>query len=110
MCDGFVGNILLKTFESIADLVGGSLYLEMKRHWASRAGYLLMRHSFSKLWERLDSAEYGGAPLLGLNGVAIVAHGSSSEKAIKNAVVAACDFYRTEVSSKIRNEIRSALN
>ncbi len=110
VCDGFAGNILLKTFESIADLVGGSLYLEMKRHWASRAGYLLMRHSFSKLWERLDSAEYGGAPLLGLNGVAIVAHGSSTAKAIKNAIVAACDFYRSGVSDRIREEIGSSLN
>ncbi len=107
ICDGFVGNILLKTFESIADLVGGSLYLEMRRHWASRAGYLLMRHSFSKLWERLDSAEYGGAPLLGLNGVSIVAHGSSTAKAIQNAVVAACDFYRSGVSERIRQEIQS---
>jgi phosphate acyltransferase len=109
VCDGFVGNILLKTFESIADLVGGSLYLEMKRHWASRAGYLLMRHSFSKLWERLDSAEYGGAPLLGLNGVSIVAHGSSTPKAIQNAVVAACDFYRSGVSDRIRSEIQSTI-
>jgi glycerol-3-phosphate acyltransferase PlsX len=108
VCDGFAGNILLKTFESIADLVGGSLYLEMRRHWASRAGYLLMRHSFSKLWERLDSAEYGGAPLLGLNGVSIVAHGSSTAKAIKNAVVAACDFYRSGVSERIRQEIQSS--
>ena len=107
VCDGFVGNILLKTFESIASLVGGSLYLEMKRHWISRAGYLLMRHSFSKLWERLDSAEYGGAPLLGLNGVAIVAHGSSNVKAIKNALVAACDFYRSGVSERIRQGINS---
>ena len=105
VCDGFVGNILLKTFESIADLVGGSLYLEMKRHWASRAGFLLMRHSFSKMWERLDSAEYGGAPLLGLNGVSIVAHGSSTSKAIRNAVVAACDFYRSGVSDMIRKKI-----
>ncbi len=109
VCDGFTGNILLKTFESIADLVGGSLYLEMKRHWASRAGYLLMRHSFSKLWERLDSAEYGGAPLLGLNGVSIVAHGSSTAKAIKNAIVAACDFYRSGVSDRIRQEISRTL-
>ncbi|OPL20010.1 MAG: hypothetical protein AVO35_00700 [Candidatus Aegiribacteria sp. MLS_C] len=106
VCDGFTGNILLKTFESIADLVGGSLYLEMKRHWASRAGYLLMRHAFSKLWERLDSAEYGGAPLLGLNGVSIVAHGSSSAKAIKNAVAAARDFHRSGVSDRIRQEIQ----
>jgi len=109
VCDGFVGNILLKTFESIADLVGGSLYLEMKRHWASRAGYLLMRHSFSKLWERLDSAEYGGAPLLGLNGVSIVAHGSSTPKAIRNAVVAACDFYRSGVGDMIQQEIQNSI-
>ena len=109
VCDGFVGNVLLKTFESIADLVGGSLYLEMKRHWASRAGYLLMRHSFSKLWERLDSAEYGGAPLLGLNGVSIVAHGSSSSKAIKNAIVASCDFYRSGVRERIQQEIRNSI-
>lgn len=108
VCDGFSGNVLLKAFESIADLVGGSLYLEMKRHWASRAGFLLMRHSFSKLWERLDSAEYGGAPLLGLNGVAIVAHGSSTSKAIKNALVAACDFYRSGVSDRIRREIQNS--
>jgi len=105
ICDGFVGNVVLKTFESIADLVGGSLYLEMKRHWASRAGYLMMRHSFTKLWQLLDSAEYGGAPLLGLNGVSIVAHGSSTSKAIKNAIVAACDFYRSGVKDKIRLEI-----
>ncbi len=108
VCDGFVGNVIMKTFESIAELVGGSLYLEMKRHWASRAGYLLMRHSFSKLWERFDSAEYGGAPLLGLNGVSIVAHGSSSAKAIKNAIAASCDFYRSGVSDRIRLEISSS--
>ena len=109
ICDGFVGNVVLKTFESIADLVGGSLYLEMKRHWASRAGYLLMRHSFTKLWQRLDSAEYGGAPLLGLNGVSIVAHGSSTSKAIKNAIQASCDFYRSGVKDKIRQEIAKSL-
>jgi glycerol-3-phosphate acyltransferase PlsX len=110
VCDGFIGNVILKTFESIADLVGGSLYLEMKRHWASRAGYLLMRHSFSKLWARLDSAEYGGAPLLGLNGVSIVAHGSSSSKAIKNAIAASCDFYRSGVRERIKQEILETLS
>ncbi len=102
VCDGFSGNVLLKTFESIADLVGGSLYLEMKRHWAAKAGFLLMRRSFSKLWERLDSAEYGGAPLLGLDGVSIVAHGSSGAIAMKNAIAAACDFYRSGVTDLIR--------
>jgi phosphate acyltransferase len=68
-----------------------------------------MRHSFTKLWQRLDSAEYGGAPLLGLNGVSIVAHGSSTAKAIKNAIVAACDFYRSGVKDKIRQEISTSI-
>ncbi len=105
ICDGFTGNAVLKTFESIAELVGGTLYSEMKRHWSSRAGYLLMRHSFAKLWERLDSAEYGGVPLLGLKGTTIVAHGSASPKAIKNAIVAACDCYRGDVAEKIQERI-----
>ena len=106
VCDGFVGNIILKFTESIADLIGGSLYLEMKRHWYSRAGSLLMRPAFSRLWKLLDSAEYGGAPLLGLNGVSIVAHGSSSSKAIKNAIAAACDFHRSGVNDRIGSELR----
>ena len=105
VCDGFVGNVLLKVTESIAELIGGSLYLDMKRYWASRAGFLLMRHSFAKLWKKLDSAEYGGAPLLGLNGVSIVAHGSSNAKAIKNAVRASCDFYPSGVNDRIREEL-----
>jgi glycerol-3-phosphate acyltransferase PlsX len=103
VCDGFIGNVLLKVTESISELIGGSLYLDMKRHWVSRAGYLLMRHSFAKLWKKLDSAEYGGVPLLGLNGVSIVAHGSSNSKAIKNALLAACDFYRGGVNDMIRD-------
>jgi glycerol-3-phosphate acyltransferase PlsX len=103
VCDGFIGNVLLKVTESISELIGGSLYLDMKRHWVSRAGYLLMRHSFAKLWKKLDSAEYGGVPLLGLNGVSIVAHGSSNSKAIKNALLASCDFYRGGVNDMIRD-------
>ena len=105
VCDGFTGNVILKYTESIAELIGGSLYLEMKRHWFSRAGSLLMYPAFNKLWKRLDSAEYGGAPLLGLRGVSIIAHGSSNSKAIKNAILAACDFHRSGVNEHIRNEL-----
>lgn len=101
VCDGFTGNVLLKATESIAELIGGTLYHEMKRHWFSRAGFLLMRPAFTKLWKGLDSAEYGGAPLLGLNGVSIIAHGSSSAKAIRNAIAAACAFCRSGVNSII---------
>lgn len=95
VCDGFTGNVLIKFIESIASMVGGTLYLEMKKQWTSRMGYFFMRPSFNKLWKKFDAAEYGGAPLLGLKGVSIVAHGSSSALAIRNAIAAACDFRRS---------------
>lgn len=105
VCDGYTGNVLVKFIESIAAMVGGTLYLEMKKQWTSRMGYLFMRPSFNKLWKKFDAAEYGGAPLLGLNGVAIVAHGSSSALAIKNAVAAACDFRRSGAVEAIRDKM-----
>ncbi|MDM7993181.1 MAG: phosphate acyltransferase PlsX [Candidatus Fermentibacter sp.] len=101
VCDGFVGNVILKFTESISHLIGGALYSEMISHWSSRAGFLLMRPAFSTLWKRLDSAEYGGAPLLGLNGVSIIAHGNSGPQAIKNAIAAACGFFRSGVNRMI---------
>ncbi len=103
--DGYTGNVLVKFIESIASMVGGTLYLEMKKQWTSRMGYLFMKPSFNKLWKKFDAAEYGGAPLLGLNGVAIVAHGSSTALAIKNAVVAACDFRRSGAVEAIRDKM-----
>jgi glycerol-3-phosphate acyltransferase PlsX len=108
VCDGFAGNVLLKATESIAELIGGALYQEMKRHWFSRAGFLLMRPAFSKLWRELDSAEYGGAPLLGLNGVSIISHGSSGAKAIRNAIAAACAFHGSGVNSMISEGLGAA--
>jgi glycerol-3-phosphate acyltransferase PlsX len=101
VCDGFIGNIILKITESISDLIGGALFSEMTRHWYSRAGFILMKPAFTKLWKELDSAEYGGAPLLGLNGVSIIAHGNSGSKAIRNAIAAACSFYRSGVNRMI---------
>ncbi len=105
VCDGYTGNVLVKFIESIAAMVGGTLYLEMKKQWTSRMGYLFMKPSFNKLWKKFDAAEYGGAPLLGLNGVAIVAHGSSSALAIRNAVAAACDFRRSGAVEAIRDKM-----
>ncbi len=106
--DGYTGNVLVKFIESIAAMVGGTLYLEMKKQWTSRMGYLFMRPSFNRLWKKFDAAEYGGAPLLGLNGVSIVAHGSASALAIRNAIAAACDFRRSgavEAISQKMNEL-----
>lgn len=106
VCDGFIGNVILKITESISDLIGGALFSEMTRHWYSRAGFILMRPAFTKLWRELDSAEYGGAPLLGLNGVSIIAHGNSGSKAIRNAIAAACSFYRSGVNRMIMEGLR----
>ena len=94
VCDGFVGNIMLKLTEGVIDLLAGVLSGE------TRARVL------AELATRLDYAEYGGAPLLGVNGVVIIAHGSSSPKAIKNAVSVAARFVDIDLDGKIVDSLR----
>ncbi|HEX9787840.1 MAG TPA: phosphate acyltransferase PlsX, partial [Candidatus Binatia bacterium] len=91
VCDGFTGNIALKSMEGVASFAGAVLKSAFQKNVYSRLGYLLSRKSLSEAYRRLDYAEYGGAPLIGLDGVAIVAHGGSSPVAIKNAIRAARD-------------------
>jgi len=86
VCDGFTGNVALKTMEGLAGFIGSTLKDAFRQSLASRLGYLLSGRSLRRAYTRLDYTEYGGAPLLGLNGVAIVAHGGSGPKAIKNAI------------------------
>jgi len=94
VCDGFVGNIMLKLTEGVIDLLAGVLTGEL-RDGVIRA-----------LAKQLDYAEYGGAPLLGVNGVVIIAHGSSSAKAIRNAVDVAARFVDIDLDGKIVDSIR----
>jgi glycerol-3-phosphate acyltransferase PlsX len=103
--DGFVGNILLKFTESIEDFLTTSLRRQIDRNIFSRIGAALMTPFLRRLRNTFDYSEYGGAPLLGLNGVCIICHGSSSSKAIKNAVRVAADMVRHRISDNIRNEI-----
>jgi glycerol-3-phosphate acyltransferase PlsX len=91
VCDGFTGNVTLKTMEGVANFAGEVLKGAFQRSLSSRLGYLMTRSALRDAYRRLDYAEYGGAPLIGLNGVAIVAHGGSSPLAIKNAIRAARD-------------------
>ena len=86
VCDGFTGNVALKTMEGLAGFIGSTLKGAFRQSLSSRLGYLLSGRSLRRAYTRLDYTEYGGAPLLGLNGVAIVAHGGSGPKAIKNAI------------------------
>ncbi len=101
VCDGFVGNILLKTSEGVASSISKLIKMNIKKSPAALTGALLMRRVFKLLKKQTDYAEYGGAPLLGINGCAIVCHGKSNPKAIKNAVYQAINFVESDVNEDI---------
>ncbi len=101
VCDGFVGNVALKTMEGVAKLVSVSLREALKSTVTSQVGALLSRAAFNDFKKRLDYSEYGGAPLLGVRGVCIVGHGSSNEKAVMNGIRVAAEFAAAEVNSGI---------
>ncbi|MCK4956444.1 MAG: phosphate acyltransferase PlsX [Candidatus Cloacimonetes bacterium] len=86
VCDGFVGNVVLKTVEGVAYSIFSMMKEQFKKDWIAKLGALLSYPVFSYLKKKLDHSEHGGALLIGLNGSTIVAHGSSDAKAIKNAV------------------------
>ena len=104
-CDGFTGNIALKTMEGVASFVGSVLKGAFQKNLSSRMGYLMSRGSLREAYRRLDYAEYGGAPLIGLDGVAIIAHGGSNPLAIKNAIRAARDAVEQGVNRLIMEEL-----
>ena len=101
VCDGFTGNVALKTMEGVASFAGEVLRGAFQKNLSSRLGYLMSRNALREAYRRLDYAEYGGAPLLGLNGVGIVAHGGSSPRALKNAIRAAKDAVQQDVNRHI---------
>ena len=109
VCDGFVGNVALKTSEGIAKLVSTSLREALKSTVTSQVGALLSRRAFDDFKKRLDYSEYGGAPLLGVRGVCIVGHGSSNEKAIMNGIRVAAEFAHAEVNSGIEAALRASI-
>jgi len=107
VCDGFVGNILLKTSEGVADTIVTLIKEEVKKAGIiSKVGALLMRKVFKVLKKSIDYAEYGGAPLLGVNGCVIVSHGKSNAKAIKNAIFQAINYVEADITSKIESKIK----
>ncbi len=105
VCDGFVGNVLLKFVESVFGMVKSSVKKRIARDPRVQLGALLMKPVFNDLRERLNYEEYGGAPLLGVNGVCIICHGSSSSVAIKNAIRVAGEFVRNGLNEKIDEQI-----
>ena len=105
--DGFTGNVVLKTGESVYEYIGSILREGFRSTWRARLGYLLSRPVFDQLKSRLDYAEYGGALLVGVKAVTIICHGRSKPKAIMNAVRLARDFCAAGLSEKIGEQIRS---
>ena len=102
VCDGFIGNVTLKAVESAAEALMHFMKDEIAKSIPARLGYLLARPAFRAFRRKVDHAEYGGVPLLGVRGTAIVCHGGSSPRAIKNAVRVALEFNRHAVNDRIR--------
>ena len=104
VCDGFIGNVALKTSEGIVKLVRESLRESLGATLSSQVGALLARKAFLNFKKRLDYSEYGGAPLLGLRGVCIVGHGSSNDRAILNGIRVAAEFAQTGLNAHLEHE------
>jgi glycerol-3-phosphate acyltransferase PlsX len=105
VCDGFVGNVALKISEGLVEAVRHLLKESLNSTITSQVGALLARKAFTNFGRRLDYSEYGGAPLLGIKGVAIVGHGRSNANAIKNAIRVARQFHDSGVNARIEQEL-----
>ena len=101
VCDGFVGNISLKISEGLAEAAMQMIKKEIMKSWRAKLGYLLTRHAFAGFKKQVDYAEYGGAPLLGINGTGIICHGASNAIAIRNAIDVAANMVRNKVNEAI---------
>jgi glycerol-3-phosphate acyltransferase PlsX len=109
VCDGFTGNVILKFAESVVGMVVGAIRNELKENLKFKLGAALLKPVFAKVKSRLNYEEYGGAPLLGLNGSVVIAHGTSSPKAIRNALRVAAKGARERVDTKIAEEVSREL-
>ena len=106
VCDGFVGNVILKTCESISVAIFQWLKHELSRTPMRRLGAFLARESFRTIKDKTNYEEYGGSPLLGVNGICIIAHGSSTPLAVKNALRVAAESIEQQVNPHIIEEVQ----
>jgi len=108
VCDGFVGNVSLKLSEGLAEAVLAMLREEISKTFKAKLGYLLAHQAFRNFRERVDYAEYGGAPLLGFKGTGIICHGRSNAMAIKNAIRMAGEPVRRIVNARIMQMLQES--
>jgi len=109
VCDGFVGNVVLKVSEGLGEMVFKLLKREAKRSALSAAGFLLAKGAFAGFRRQVDYAEYGGAPLLGVRGACLVGHGRSNAKAIRNALRFAHSYAARGVIESIQRRVAELL-
>jgi glycerol-3-phosphate acyltransferase PlsX len=105
VCDGFVGNVLLKFGESIFSFITHNIRNKTSKNLSRIAGALLMKPVFREIKKEMSPEDYGGAPLLGVDGVSIICHGNSSPVAIMNAIRVARTFVLEDVNTLIKNEL-----
>jgi phosphate acyltransferase len=105
VCDGFIGNVALKVSEGLVDMISKMLRESLEATITRKIGYVLARSAFQDFKKRVDYSEYGGAPLLGVKGVCIIAHGRSNANAIKNAIRVAKEFAGGNANERIEAEL-----
>jgi phosphate acyltransferase len=108
VCDGFIGNVALKISEGVAEMIKRLLLKEISGHFFGRLAYPLIAGPLANLKRKIDYAEFGGAPLLGVNGVTMICHGRSSAKAIKNAIRRAKGMAEGGVQALIQRDIEES--
>jgi glycerol-3-phosphate acyltransferase PlsX len=106
VCDGFIGNVALKVSEGLVEMIKSMLQESLEATITRKIGYVLSKAAFTDFRRRVDYAEYGGAPLLGVKGVCIICHGRSNANAIKNAIRVAAEFSGGKINQRIENEFK----
>ncbi|NWG02375.1 MAG: phosphate acyltransferase PlsX [Syntrophaceae bacterium] len=106
VCDGFVGNVALKVSEGLWETIHAILKWEAHDNIRAKVAYFLMRRAIRRLEKKLDYSEYGGAPLLGVNGNCVICHGSSNAKAIKNAILLASNLAKNRLNEHVIEELK----
>lgn len=101
VCDGFVGNVVLKVSEGLAEAIGTMLRREISGSILTKIGYLLARPAFRSFKKKMDYAEVGGAPLLGIEGTGVICHGGSSSRAVMNAINQAREYEAKKVNDEL---------
>jgi phosphate acyltransferase len=106
VCDGFIGNVALKVSEGLVDMVKHLLQESLEATITRKIGYVLSKDAYVDFKKRVDYSEYGGAPLLGVNGVCIICHGRSNGKAVRNAIRVAAEFSNVQINRRIESELQ----